>query len=224
VDEPELNTENKFTLNLSNAAQLVSFAIALGVIFSLIRNYIYYILLLHVPIFQYVDLSDIILIAPSGVFWALYFSAIETANFISKSPKFDRSEKIFYGILLYVFAGVLTWIGFYNEPIVEQGLKFIFRNWWFLIPLILYVAVRLKSVNSENDFFKKNKYTGACILVMWYAIFDSYSNYSVLVNPSRHIHLILKMKSGQKVRVDQNIIYAGRTANYWFLYNRKTNL
>jgi hypothetical protein len=155
VDEPELNTENKFTLNLSNAAQLVSFAIALGVIFSLIRNYIYYILLLHVPIFQYVDLSDIILIAPSGVFWALYFSAIETANFISKSPKFDRSEKIFYGILLYVFAGVLTWIGFYNEPIVEQGLKFIFRNWWFLIPLILYVAVRLKSVNSENDFFKK---------------------------------------------------------------------
>jgi hypothetical protein len=69
---------------------------------------------------------------------------------------------------------------------------------------------------------KKYKYTGACILVMWYAIFDSYSNYSVLVNPSRHIHLILKMKSGQKVRVDQNIIYAGRTANYWFLYNRKT--
>ncbi|MEO7214412.1 hypothetical protein [Mucilaginibacter sp.] len=217
------NPDNKFTLNLSNAAELTSFAIALAALFSIIRNYVYYVLLLHVPIFQYLDLSDIVLIAPSGIFWALYISAMEAVNFIASNEKFSKGEKIFYPVLLYVSIGLLTWIGYYNEPIIEQGMKFLFRNWWLALPLVLYVVIRMKAIDSNKDFFKKNRYAAACILTVWYATFDSYSNYSVLTESSRHLHFVMKMKNGVVVKVNNDIIYAGRTSNYWFLYNNKTN-
>ena len=220
MDNIDFDNNERFKLDLSNAAQLASFAISLGALFALLRNYIYYVLFLHIPIFQYLDLSDIILIAPTAIFWSVYFGAIDAVNAISNSQKFNSSEKIFYGLTLYAFAGYLTWLGFHNEPAVEQGLKFLFRYWWLIIVLVIYVAIRLKA--NKNDFFKRNRYVAACVLTIWYAIFDSWANYSVLVNPSRHIHFVMKMKNGKKLIVDKDLIYVGRSKSYWFLYNPKT--
>jgi hypothetical protein len=212
----------KFTLSLSNAAQLASLALALGISFSIIRNYLYYVLYLHVPIFQYLSLSDIVLIAPSGIFWAIYFSSMDTVNTLAKSNQFLPIEKLFYALLLYTFAGLLTYIGFHNEPIVEQSLKVIIRHPWYLIILVLYVGIRMYSQKKNSDFFSKNRYTAAFILCIWYASFDSYASYSVLTNPSRHLHLIMKTKKGDRIDVKKDLVYAGRTNDYWFLYNAKT--
>ena len=212
----------KFTLSLSNAAELASFALALGITFSIIRNYLYYVLYLHVPIFQYLSLSDVVLIAPSGIFWAIYYPSIDAANMVAKSLQFTLWQKLFFGLALYVFAGWLTWLGFHNEPIVEQALKIVFRHPWYIALIILYVCIMMHAQKSNNDFFNKNRYTAALILCIWYAAFDSHASYSVLTNSSRHIHIVMKMRNNSKIDIDNNVIYAGRTNDYWFLYDSKT--
>ena len=223
----EQNTEvegKSFRLSLSNAAQLASMAVALGIAFSVIRNYFYYVLLLHVPVFQYISLTDIVLIAPSGIFWAIYFSSMDAASWLGQSTQFDALEKFFYALLLYTFAGILFYVGFYNEPIVEQSIKVIWRHPWYLLFIVAYVLVRMRSKKRGNDFFGKNRYAAARFLCIWYAAFDSYASYSVLVNESRHVHLMMKMKNEKKLDVKGDLVYAGRTSTYWFIYNKKTKL
>ncbi|MDB5111689.1 MAG: hypothetical protein JWR67_2803 [Mucilaginibacter sp.] len=222
MENIEESQSKNFTLSLSNAAQLASLALALGIAFSIIRNYLYYVLFLHVPIFQYLSLSDIVLIAPSGIFWAIYFSSMDAVNNLSKSSQFSVLEKFFYAILLCAFAGFLTWLGFHNEPIVEQSLKTVIRHPGYIIVIIIYVSIRIYAKKNDTDFFVKNRYASAFILCIWYATFDCYASYSVLTNPSRHLHFIMQTKSGKHIDVDKNVIYAGRTNDYWFLYNAKT--
>jgi|GEM_PF-2278288 len=222
MDDTQDPKVEKFTLTLSNAAELASFALALGLTFSIIRNYLYYVLYLHVPVFQYLSLSDVVLIAPSGIFWAIYYSSIDAANVVTKSLQFTLWQKLFFGLALYVFAGWLIWIGFHNEPIVEQSLKIVFRYPWYIALIVLYVSIMIHAQKSNSNFFSKNRYTAAFILCIWYAAFDSYASYSVLTNPSRHIHLVMKTKNNNKVDINQNVIYAGRTNDYWFLYDSKT--
>lgn len=90
-------------LNLSNVAQLTTFAIAITVTFSLVRLYMYYLILLHVPIFQYIDVVDIVLLAPTGIYWALYVGSVEASNYVVQSNNFHKIEKIFYPIVLWSF-------------------------------------------------------------------------------------------------------------------------
>ena len=154
------NQDKTFTLSLSNAAQLASLAVALGITFSVVRNYLYYVLYLHIPIFQYVSLSDIVLVAPSGIFWAIYFSSMDAVNSLSESTQFTAMEKLFYALLLYTFAGFLTWLGFHNEPIVEQSIKVIIRHPWYLIFIVAYVFIRMYAkmeimMNETTPFRRK---------------------------------------------------------------------
>jgi len=143
-------------LNLTNITQLTTFVISITVAFSLVRQYVYYMILLHIPVFQYIDVFDIVFLASTGIFWALYLGAIEASNYVLISGHFLRAEKIFYPCVFYAFIVFIAWIGYRNDPVIEQVIKMPLRYWYYcFIPFIIYVLVIIESNKNRISFFLK---------------------------------------------------------------------
>ncbi len=217
------NSDNTSLLNLSKIAELTTFGITISFAYSALKMYIYYILLLHIPIFQFTDISDIVILMPTGIFWAIYLGGVQAANFVIDSNLFDKWERIFYGLLIYSILGGFIWIGYKNDPIIKQVLLFILSNWWYLIPFVLYILVRMRAQKKGDDFFKKNLYISALCMTFYYSAYESFSSYDVLLNSKPHLHYIFKMNNGQTISTNKTLLYVGRTKNYWFLYNKNTH-
>ncbi|MDB5136723.1 MAG: hypothetical protein JWP37_3326 [Mucilaginibacter sp.] len=80
-----------------------------------------------------------------------------------------------------------------------------------------------KGAHRGDSFFKNNIFIGILVFALWYGIFESFANYAVLNDNVKHINFIMSLRNGEKIKTNNNLIYAGRTKNYWFLYNRKTH-
>ncbi|MDB5136724.1 MAG: hypothetical protein JWP37_3327 [Mucilaginibacter sp.] len=106
--------------NISKIAEYTTYVIAVGLIYSIAKMYFYYILLLHVPIFQYVDTTELILSFPTVIFLILYAGPLFVANYIGKSRNFNKEEKLFFIPLLYAFIVFLFIVGKNNDPVVQQ--------------------------------------------------------------------------------------------------------
>ncbi|MFB0494877.1 hypothetical protein ABID99_001114 [Mucilaginibacter sp. OAE612] len=224
-DDEENEVSSSLDKSITSIGEITGIAIALAVVFSLIRNYIYYYLKLHIPIFQYFEIADIALVAPTAIWWALYYGSVEAANQLIESKKIIGLQKWGYVSLLYCFAIFLMIYGYQNDPIIRTGisLTFVLKYWWTIILISAYVLIRMRAKETGSDFFRDNRIVGIFILAIWYALFDSLASYSTLQKPNHQLHAVLKLKSGQKIITGQTYHFAGRTNGYWFLYNSKTH-
>ena len=209
--------------NISKITEYTTYILIVGLIYSIAKMYFYYILLLHIPIFQYLDTSELILSFPTAIFLILYVGPIFAANYVGKSPRFNTEEKILFIFILYAFVIFLIVVAKNNDPVVPQFWLLPIKYWEYgIIPFLFCMYVMLKSARKGNSFFKNNIFIGILVFALWYGIFESFANYAVLTDNVKHTHLVMKLKSGEKIKIGDKLVYAGRTKAYWFLYNRKT--
>ncbi|MFI5138276.1 MAG: hypothetical protein ACHQIM_10660 [Sphingobacteriales bacterium] len=214
---------SKSVFNIAKITEYTTYLLVVGLTYSIAKMYFYYVLLLHVPIFQYVDTTELVLSFPTAIFLILYVGPIYTANYILKSEKFNKEERILFVLILYTFVIFLFVVAKNNDPVVQQFWMLPIKYWKYgVIPFLFYLYVMVKGAKREDSFFKKNVFIGILVFALWYGIFESFANYAVLTDKVKHTHFTIKLKSGEKIEANGKLIYAGRTKGYWFLYNRET--
>lgn len=214
---------DKPIFKISEVGSYVTFVLMAGLTYSIARMYFYYVLLLHIPIFQYVDTTEIILSFPTAIFLILYVAPIFVADNVVNKMAIEGKQKALYAILLYGFVIFLIIIAKNNDPIVPQFWRLPLRYWYWGIGIfIAYVVIMVKAKLSLTSFFTGNLAIAILIIALWYGIFESFANYAVLTQPVSRIHFVMKTKNNELIKTDSITVFAGRTKSYWFLYNRKT--
>jgi hypothetical protein len=221
------NEKDKY-LNLSNITSIVSFSLLIGIVFVLVRFHFYYQVLLHVPIFQFVDASELLLMAPaSAIIWIFYLGSMELGKFIRRSDDFTKFQKWVFQLTLVAFGWFYVWINYLNDPIVRQFIKWPwhYAYWYIWFPILMLFVVAFSSQDPQGPvFFKKNRFILPLVLTVWYGLFEGWANYEV-VKKSKHTNaMTVKTKMFGVIRTDSVIINAGNTRNYWFYYNRNTHI
>lgn len=221
-------TEEDKYINLQNITSIVSLSFFIGIVFTLVRYHFYYQVLLHIPIFQFIDTSELLLMAPSSaILWIFYIGSMELAKFIKKSDDFTSFQKWVFQITLLLIGLFYVWINYLNDPIVRQFIKlpWHYRYWYIYFPLLIVFIIAFTGKDSRGPvFFRKNKFILPLILTIWYALFEGWANYEV-VTTSKHTNgMTVKTKNLVIIKTDSVVINAGYTKNYWFYYNRSTHI
>lgn len=225
MNENNLIEKDKY-INLSNIAALVSFSLLIAVAFALIRCHFYFQVLLHVPIFQFVDASELVLMtAGSAVTWTFYLGANSLAGFIRKGNDFNSFQKWVFQLFLLSFGLFYVWINYMNDPIIREVVRWPLNYWYIFFPLLaLLIIAYLYPNNDMPVFLKNNRFILPLVLTIWYALFEGWANYEVIIKSKHTNNISVQTKSFGIIKTDSVIVNAGRTKNYWFFYNRTTHL
>jgi hypothetical protein len=207
-------------ISLKNIAELASSLIIAIIAFTAVKLTVYYGLFLHIPIFQYLEAGDLVIMAPTAIVWILYYVAINSAFFISERKLFSVPVRMFYSIFLYSLAITVYVLGIRNEPLFSNALWTPFKHWWFWLYFILYVAGRMHAKSKGEDFMSKFPLVGILLLTLYTAMFDSWMSYESMVHPITREEMSIKLTDGERFKTTEKLLFAGRTKDYWFFYNR----
>lgn len=222
------SSENDKYVNLSNIASLVSFSLFISVIFSLLRYHFYFQVLLHIPIFQLIDASELVLMtAGTGITWIFYLGANSLAAFIRKRDDFTLFQKWVFQLIILSIGLLYLWINYFNDPIIREFIKlpWHYKYWYIFFPTLILFIVAYTYPDSDGPiFFKKNRLILPLLLTLWYALFEGWANYEVITKSKNTNNMTVQTKSFGLIKTDSIIVNAGRTKNYWFYYNRNTHV
>jgi hypothetical protein len=223
-----ISAEKDKYVNLSNIASLISFSLFIAVIFSLLRYHFYFQVLLHVPIFQFIDASELVLMtAGTGITWIFYLGANSLANFIRKEDDFTGFQKWVFQLIILSIGLLYLWINYFNDPIIREFIKWPWHyKYWhiYFTTLILFVIAYSYKGSKGQIFFEKNKLIIPLLLTLWYALFEGWANYEVVTKSEHTNNITVQTKSMGVIKTDSIIVNAGRTKSYWFFYNRNTHI
>lgn len=93
--------------------------------------------------------------------------------------------------------------------------------WYGIVPFVAYIVVMIQIGKSGLSFLKRNRYVAVFVVTVWYGIFESFANYEALTKSSNPLHYVMKIKDGSVIKTGKDWAYAGRTKDYWFVYNIK---
>ena len=121
-------------------------------VFVLVRFHFYYQVLLHVPIFQLVDTSEVILMAPaSAIIWMFYVGAMETSKFIKGNEDFTKFQKWTFQLIVMVAGLSYLGINYLNDPLVRQFIKWPwhYRYWYIWFPILILFVIAYEDLSDE---------------------------------------------------------------------------
>ena len=204
-------------------AKLTTYSIFIAILFGVIQVHLYYHIFLHIPIFNYIETSEVILLSGStGVSLMIYFLGVNLPVYFIQQNSLNRFQKISTVLISYTLAGLYFWLAFRNDAIIREFTLLPIRNWWIIGFLLIFLLAFNTQLESTKRFMSKHKIYQPILLAVWMGLFTGYSNFSSLTNSNQNTKLSLKLKSGSVIKTSDNLIYAGRIQNYWFFYNRKT--
>ena len=216
--------DNNKHLNLSNIGSIISFLLLIAVCFAIVRYHFYFQVFLHIPIFQFIDASELVLItATAGIKWIFYLGAVFLPIFILKEKGFTNLQKLFFSIIVLTLGVFYVRTNYLNDPVFRESLR-LAKSWEYLrmfLPLLILfiIAYYYKTINGP-EFFKKNKFIIPLIFTFWYGFFESWVNYKMVKKSNYIENVVLHIKTGEIIKTDSVIVNAGRTKEYWFFYNR----
>lgn len=209
--------------------KLTGYIALISLIYGIIKLQFYYGVLFKIPIFQYLDISEIILISPLSLISSLlhYFTIIVgTLYFLGTfgSRKiWKKSRKIYLIIILAIFGT--------THYVVSNGIltiQFPLYKWYEALFVTLgHLAPMFAFVISGFfiDYFevvKKYSLIMPFVFIVWLAFSESYATYYLLTNTERAINAKLKLKDGKTLKSNKDFKYIGRTNKYWFFLLTKT--
>jgi len=214
--------DSKAIINIAEISKYTTFILIIGFTYSISRTYFYYVLSLHVPVFQYLDVSDILLNFPSQFFFLIQASLLLFAYKIVSSTLFIKPIAIFYCFIVLLFMLVISMIVGINDEIIAKIIRVLFHNWILDIFLVFILFVFWKGREALFPILRKYSFFIILAFTVGCSIIDSTANYYILVEKRQNLSLVLKLKDGSITFTTPTIEYAGRTKNYWFFYNQKT--
>jgi len=218
---PQIPAEALF--KIGSVAEATTFVLVIGFIYGILRSYLYYNILLHVPIFQYLDVTEILLSFPTVFYLTMYALPMFIAVYITRSNTIPNREKLFYAVALIAFALIIIRITGNNDPIIAAYYTLPHKyKYFYYPPLLWFVYVVFMGARKNDSFFKNNFLIGIIMFSVWYGGFESFANYQILLGEGTHLNYRLKFKDGKLLHTDKKTLYAGRTKNYWFFYDKQT--
>lgn len=225
--DSNINDKDKY-VNLSNIGSIVTFLLLIAVTFALVRYHFYFQVFLHIPIFQFIDASELALItAGTGIKLLFYLGALFLPTFLLGEKDFNNFQKISFTLIIYALGGLYVWINYLGDPVFREFFRSPFRYPYlgvFLPVVILFIVAYFYPNFSMPVFLRKNRLILPIIFALWYAFFESWAAYQVVLKSKHTQNIILQTKSFGIIKTDSIIVDAGRTKNYWFFYNRNTGL
>jgi hypothetical protein len=232
-----VDTDNTSSIKLllgietESIGHLVTAAVGLITAFSIFRNYIYYVLLLHVPIFQYLAISDVVLMSTSTIWLTVYislmlgmFSIIDhwTQLFADFSWKKVNWGAVSAFLLALIFTITTMHLVSKNDPSADQLVNYLIYYPYTLVPFVIFIILAVIFSEKIKPFYSKYKISRLVLMMAWFSIFDPIANYAVLNSPkAKHVKITFKEKSAKSLTViKDSLIFAGRTNNYWFIYDK----
>lgn len=188
------------------------------------RYHFYFQIFLHIPIFQFIDTSELVLItATAGIKWIFYLGVIFLPILIFNEEKITALSKIlFIGIILTLGVFYVR-TNYLSDPSVRELWRLANSSEYlsmFLPLIIAFIVAFFYQKHKRPNFFKKYIFLAPIILTFWYGFFESWASFK-MVKKSKHIeNEVLHMKTGEILKTDSVIVNAGRTKDYWFFYNR----
>ena len=206
-------------------ARLVTYSLFITILFGVIQVHFYYQLLLHVPIFHYTDTSEILLLSGStGVSLMIYYIGINLPNYFLQQVMLNTFQKIVVVIIPYAIAGGYYWLAYRNDPIIKEITTLPLRYWWCLGFLVVFLIAFNDDSESTKRFMREHKIYQPMLLALWMGLFSGFAHYTALTTGTNTLKFTMKLKSGSIIKTNRNLIYAGRTNNYWFIYNRENQV
>ncbi len=220
----ERNGPNEITFNkIPEIAKLGAYIIFLSVLLGLIEAEFYYQLLLHIPIFQYMDASEVVLFSPgTGITLLIYYLGIFLLGYFAKEHTlnwFTKSVTLAITISLTI---VFFKIAYNNDQVIKEMTRLPLNHWWYIIAIVILVVAYGEFLPGVKDFTIKHSQFKPILIAFWYGLVVAYLNYYVLTESQTILKVNVKLKSGVKFSTSKNLIFAGKTKNYWFFYNRKS--
>jgi len=218
----EVENEDHFA-NIPELAKLLTYSVFIAILFGVIHVHLYYYVLLHIPIFEYIETSEIILLSGStGVSLVIYYIGINLPSYFINQTDLNKFQKATTVILSMTISGLYFWFAYRNDPIIREMVMLPLRYWWLLIFLIVFLMAFNHEIESTKKFMSKHRIYQPILLAIWWGLFIGYAHYNTLLTGKNNLKFTIKLKSGKQIKTTKHIVYAGRIQNFWFIYNRET--
>lgn len=218
----EEHNQNHLT-NIPELAKLVTYAVFIAILFGVIQVHLYYHVFLHIPIFQYIETSEVILLSGStGVSLIIYYLGISLPVYLNNQNELNTFQKISTVLISYTLAGLYFWLAYRNDAIIREFTILPMKHWWVIGFLVIFLIAFNTQLDTTKRFVNRHRIYQPILLAVWMGLFTGYSHYSALTNSKHNVKLIIKLKSGSTINTNKNIIFAGRIQNFWFIYNRES--
>jgi len=215
--------DNDNLSKIPEIAKLISYVLFLSILLGVVEAEIYFQLFLHIPIFQYMDATEVVLFSPgTGVTLLVYYLGIVVAGYFLKEPNLYWFTKLVAILATLVVWGLFFKIAYNNDPVIHEMIVLPLHYWWYLILVVFFTFAFGEYFPGTKQFIDKHKQFRPILLTFWYGLVVGYLNYYVLIENHRNVNVIVKLKSGIQVSTNNKLIYAGRTKNYWFFYDRQS--
>jgi len=144
-------------------------------------------------------------------------SKVETnvANEVSKKKKLNKSETVVSVLFILCYLGIMIYV-------FVQGIWFEYK----IVPVVLFhvllcfaaiLTVHSLSESKEKKASIESILIGSIITLFSASFFyGRYQMHHTSTQPTPHI---LTLTDGSKIATTQNLIYLGKTNNYYFLYD-----
>jgi len=229
--ENQSSDRQLYKIDFSNIPHVLTFGLFLAILFEVIKADLYYEMLLHISIFQYMDVSEIALLsAETGVVWVLYLGPFFILIFLwnhNKPPKFIKA--IIYSLLL-AFQLLIMLTAYKNNPLFAAKIDNPFGTYWAIIGWLIFIPTTMLGSYFFNLIITRkldNKIAVliiSLVLVVGIATFECFMNYSLVTGNYKLNDVKIKFNSGVVLETNNITVSIGRTKNYWFFYNRKTKI
>jgi len=207
---------------LAFVPQFSAFILSLTVVYAIVWLHTFYELGFHIPIFQFIDVSEIFFFAPGALFANLFILlGLTVISYILKNKSVTKSLKIAIILFVCLLMAISMFIEIENDPRITSRF---YEPSYFSLQGILILYFLLSRIESFNSLAKKIKYVLPFLLMIGLALIDSYRQYMYYDKSKVSLAVKLKLKDNSVINRQSQLFFIGRTKNYWFFYNPKLKI
>jgi len=210
---------------LENVPKITAYLLLLAIFFGILKLYVFFEVFLGVPIFQFIDASEIVLYAPSQIIGSLLLYCLLVSIIYSRRQKLFNQKLynwflVLFGIIAVGF-GLLELYSSFNfyppnfSSHVNEGRS---------IPVTIFIGVAVVLMNRNIAIPKPMMLIFPFILIFWISVSES-SLIARFLKSKENVKIIkIRLTNGTYYKTGGDIKYLGRTAKYWYLYDHKRDI
>lgn len=220
---PEQRDNDFFSYLGKNIGAIATFYFVASLLYGLMRLSIYYQLMFSIPIFQYVDLYDILFLAPASAF-AQYLLSLLYLFMIALEPTKWKTRDNFLAIVIALIIQVYVTlsashngVSYTSQLLIVSIIISVLPFMVFTLLLLIYPAFRKTKLIVYIALFP-------IISILFTGILESYLQSWIIKETNHFEHISIKLKNGKPIRCSKDFKYLGRTKGAIFFFVPKNSI
>src|SRR5581483_9041618 len=157
--------------SIPEIAKLATYILFLSILLSVVEAEIYFQLLLRVPIFQYMEPTEVVLFSPgTGITLLVYYFGVRLASYFLINTNLHWLPKTTAILSTLAISIIFFTIAFKNDQVIYQMIKLPLHYWWYLVLVILFVGSFHESFPGVKQFIVAHKQFRPILITFWYGL------------------------------------------------------